>query len=67
MCIKVFLDGQAPKEVFYDEFQMITSLYASIDKDILYPNIITHKLNLDNKFSKEKPKRTSMNFSKREY
>lgn len=67
LCAAVYLGDASPREVLYDEFPMITSLFASIDRDVLFPNIVALKLNLAKKFTKIKPQRSSMDFTETEY
>jgi len=60
-------DGEDGKEVLYDELKILTSLDVEVLKDIAFPHFVTLKLDLDKKFSKAKPKRTSLTLTERDY
>ena len=53
--------------MLYDELKVITSIDVEILKDIAFPYIVNLKLDIDKKFSKAKPTRTSLDLDKRDY
>ena len=45
MKIAFIADDKTQKELLYDELKMITSFNVKAENDIMYMNILTHKIN----------------------
>ena len=67
LCIQFSEDGENGKELLYDELKLFTSLDVEVLKDIAFPHIVTLKLDIDKKFAKSKPTRTSLSLDERDY
>lgn len=58
------------KLLIYDELPLITSLHVEMYKDILFPHLVTLKLDTDDKAKKnvkDKPTKAGLELSTREY
>jgi len=54
--------------IFYDELKMITTMMIPVKDDIMYPNLMSHKLDLNNKFSQTtSPVKNTMSVTENEY
>ena len=68
MKIAFIADDKTQKELLYDELKMITSFNVKAENDIMYMNILTHKINQQNKFGQRtQPIRNSLKLTPNEY
>ena len=68
MKLSFISDNTTQTELLYDELKMITSLNVKADNDIMYMNILNHKIDSSNKFGQRTaPLRNSMSLSANEY
>lgn len=68
MCLSFSLDVNGAKELLYDEVKMITSLNMQAKDDILFIQLLNHKMNVSGKFGqKSVPMRNGMNLTPNEY
>ena len=50
MCLSFSLDINGSKELLYDEVSMITSMNMQAKNDILFIQLLNHKINMGGKF-----------------
>ena len=69
LCMRWFnKTGEVLHEIMYDEVQMITALDMDTENDIMYIDLLTHKLDLSSKYGqKSKPERNHMQLTENEY
>lgn len=61
-------DGSKSNELLYDEIKMVTSMNMKAENDVLFMELLSHKLNINNKFGqKTSPMRNSMKLTSNEY
>lgn len=67
-CLSYSLDTLGSSEIFYDEINMVTSMNMKAENDVLFIDLLSHKLNINNKFGqKTSPMRNSMKLTSNEY
>ena len=64
ICVSFSLDVVGAQELMYDEVAMITSMNMQAKNDILFIQLMNHKINMGNKFAqKSVPMRNQMNLT----